>query len=76
MDIGQELTGGFEVLLGRAKDHVAVSVCAQEAAHERPSVCHADAHALVKEVLQLAAGMEVRQISLFLPQILAEIANS
>lgn len=54
--IPRALTRRLEELLRRAQDNIAVAVGAEKAADQRPSICHADAHSLVKQRLQLLPG--------------------
>lgn len=49
----QQSTCGFEELLGRAQNDIAVPVSAEKQAHKSATVSHTDPHVLVQKALQL-----------------------
>jgi hypothetical protein len=60
--IPRALTRRLEEFLCRAQDDIAVAVGAEEAADQCPPVCHANAHSLVEQRLQLLSGTRSRRV--------------
>ena len=58
--IPRALTRRLEELLRRAQDNIAVAVGAEKATDQCPSICHANAHSLVEQRLQLLPSARSR----------------
>ena len=59
---GREGIRRLEELLRRAQENIAVAVGAEEATDQCPPICHANAHSLVEQRLQLLPSAHSRRV--------------